>query len=204
LHPLSYWRKESDPELEPDPFVRGADPGPHQKVTDHQHWFDVGFKSSRALCEPCRSRGRNTRIRLFWTYVWLCVWRFSGRRLDSPSTGSAPIWRRIRRHDQPSLSLLELLLSMPAVGKSPFRIRLEQFLNKNSSLSNFLDRIIKNDLIFPLSFPQGILLLLIIIIFPLLTWVTSMPAVFFGLKPPFRKRLEQFLNKNSSLSNFFG
>jgi hypothetical protein len=38
-------RKESDPELDPDPdpSIRGADPGirdpcPHQNVTDPQHW----------------------------------------------------------------------------------------------------------------------------------------------------------------------
>jgi hypothetical protein len=28
-----------DPESDPDPFVRGADPDPHRNVTDPQHWF---------------------------------------------------------------------------------------------------------------------------------------------------------------------
>ncbi len=28
---------ESDPELDPDPLVRGTDPDPHQNVTDPQH-----------------------------------------------------------------------------------------------------------------------------------------------------------------------
>jgi hypothetical protein len=30
-------RKESDPQLDPDPLARGTDP--HQNVTDPQHWF---------------------------------------------------------------------------------------------------------------------------------------------------------------------
>ncbi len=43
LHPLSHWRKESDPELdqESDPLVTGTDPDPHQNVTDPQHFLAV-------------------------------------------------------------------------------------------------------------------------------------------------------------------
>jgi hypothetical protein len=39
LHPLSHWRKKSDPELDPYPLVRGTDPDPHQNVTDPQHYI---------------------------------------------------------------------------------------------------------------------------------------------------------------------
>ncbi len=37
------WRKESDPELDPDPdpLVRGTAPDPHQNVTDPQHCLHI-------------------------------------------------------------------------------------------------------------------------------------------------------------------
>ncbi len=89
---------------------------------------------------------------VFFKLISEFVWRFSGRRLVSPSTGSAPIWRRIHRHDQPSLSLLEFLRC-----QLPSRKRLEQFLKIFRRSAIFLVRIIKKDLIFPLSFPQGII-----------------------------------------------
>ncbi len=39
VHPFSHWRKESDPELDPDPLVRGMDPRIRTRtVTDSQHW----------------------------------------------------------------------------------------------------------------------------------------------------------------------
>jgi hypothetical protein len=37
---LQSLRKKSDPGLDPDLFVRGADPDPHQNVTDPQHFRD--------------------------------------------------------------------------------------------------------------------------------------------------------------------
>jgi hypothetical protein len=48
FHPSNQRRKESNPELDPepdskpDPLVRSTDPGdpdPHQNVTDPQHWL---------------------------------------------------------------------------------------------------------------------------------------------------------------------
>jgi hypothetical protein len=36
---------ESDLELVPDPLIRGADPDPHQNVTDPQHWFLDNLRS---------------------------------------------------------------------------------------------------------------------------------------------------------------
>jgi hypothetical protein len=40
---LKSLKKESDPELDPDPLVRGADPDLHLNVTDSQHCFLDGF-----------------------------------------------------------------------------------------------------------------------------------------------------------------
>jgi hypothetical protein len=34
---------ESDPEPDPDPLARGADPDPQQNVTDPQHWLQGFF-----------------------------------------------------------------------------------------------------------------------------------------------------------------
>jgi hypothetical protein len=34
---LKSLKKESDPEPDPDPFVRGTDPDPHQNVADPQN-----------------------------------------------------------------------------------------------------------------------------------------------------------------------
>ncbi len=47
----SHWRKESDPELnpDPDPLARGTDPDPHQHVTDPQHCL---WGSSGSLMMP--------------------------------------------------------------------------------------------------------------------------------------------------------
>ncbi len=65
MHPYSHWRKESDPEVNPDldPLVRGADadPDPHQNVTDPQHWLPyVGSYL------PCSLRG------FLFTVHWNC------------------------------------------------------------------------------------------------------------------------------------
>jgi hypothetical protein len=32
-------KKKPDPELDPDPLVRGADPAPYQNFMDPQHWL---------------------------------------------------------------------------------------------------------------------------------------------------------------------
>jgi hypothetical protein len=50
LRPSSHWRKEPDPELDVDPQVRGADPDPHQNVTDPQtlptSFFSINYFST--------------------------------------------------------------------------------------------------------------------------------------------------------------
>ncbi len=88
-------------------------------------------------------------------YKWVCV------AVLRAEIGLTINWIRTHLEEdpqaRPALPLLTWVPSMPAVGKSPSRKRLEQFLIIFSSLSNFLVRIIKKDLIFPLSFSQGII-----------------------------------------------
>ncbi len=48
LHPQYQWRKESDPEIDPDPLVRGTDPAP--KCHGSQHWFDKSLYCLNYMC----------------------------------------------------------------------------------------------------------------------------------------------------------
>ncbi len=98
----------------------------------------------------------------FETYVWVCVCGdsqggdWAHHQLDPHPSGGGSAGTT--SPPSPYLSyfhascFLRSEISISETGND-----LEHFLNKNSSLSNFFDRIIKKDLIFPLSFPQGII-----------------------------------------------
>ncbi len=98
---LKFWRKESDPELDPDldALVRGTDPDPHQNVRDPQHCFKLEQnhhtsktysihiisllikKALGNLIEYCITNGK---------LAWSCRWSISPRRSTRCPCGRAP------------------------------------------------------------------------------------------------------------------